>query len=194
MNDDALKKAFAALDGPAIQEIAAHTGARTTAESALMLRYFNIELTVTLSNHAIEPDIGFLEKILVLHYLAGKRNPETGRRFLSYAELPDGMFYNAVFKRRAPKRIAHVFGQNPESLVEAASAIGGTESDFPDVSAAIPVFPHVTVIVTLARGDEDFTPEANFLFSDSLPGFFSLEDAAFLGDIVAKRLCDMNRA
>jgi hypothetical protein len=47
------------------------------------------------------------------------------------------------------------------------------------------VFPRIDVIVIIHKGDEEFPPEVNLLFSENINNFLPLEDVSILGGIIA---------
>ena len=203
--DPALERATQALSALGADTICRRTGAEPS-PSGVSIRYFAGDYVVSLapgSVGTVDPgDLRPEERLLVLHYLACHGSSEDGGHakneqppddvapndYVSYESLPGGMFYNTTFGKRGPLRLVHAFGSRPERLLSAVRAVGGAEADYGDVSVQIPVFPRVTVLVVLHRGDDEFPPECHLLFTASVSHYLTLEDIAVLGGIVAGRL------
>ncbi len=189
MNGSAFSIARDALLRKDPANIAIDSGARIDKDGIISVRYFSADVSVSLSECLFAPDIPWIEKVLVLKYLSGKIDDNISGEWVSYGNLPAGMFYNRTFERRGQERIRKTFENRGGALVEAARMLGGVPESFRDVSARIPVFPRIDVLVTLSFGDEEFGSDAKILFRKNIASIFSLEEIAFLGDTIARRLC-----
>lgn len=175
----------AAIDPAAM---AARCGAAYTAKG-YDLQYFGRRCSVSL------PECGFLptslslgEKILILHYLTSNAPFEENPSQTTFQGLPGGMFYYPTYRKRGPDRVLGDFGDDPSSLIEAGRAAGWASGAVGDASVIIPALPLIDVTVVIYSGDEEFPPEASFLFRKDIASFLPLEDVAVLGGIVATRL------
>ena len=65
---------------------------------------------------------------------------------------------------------------------------GGTAVEAGDAAFEFTVFPHVPTQLILHAGDEEFPPEANILFDDSIGTILSPEDVAWMAGMVVYRL------
>lgn len=121
------------------------------------------------------------EQVLMLHYLAGARGNALTGKWISYQEIPDGRFYMDAFIRRAKNPLVGTFGARPERLRElAVSAYGAAPFDHGDVSVVFDAFPYVPVVFILWEGDDEFPPDGNILFDESVAQVLSAEDTAWL--------------
>lgn len=128
------------------------------------------------------------EQILILHYIARARGtPDTGNP-IAYSELPEGKVYSPTFAKRVIKPVVDRFGREPESLLAAASLLGGQAAGFGDVSVTIPAFPRVAVHFVLWRGDIEFPPSGAVLLSSNISDYLSAEDITVLCEVLAWRL------
>jgi len=134
------------------------------------------------------PDVSFVREgtptileVLVLHYLTTmEEKPVTGE-FISFSNIPNGMFYFTSFKQRALDKLVGRFAKKPEMLVAAGAALGGRKWTAGKYSSVIPVFPKIDLVVQIYEADDEFPAEANMLFSDNIVNFLPAEDTAFLG-------------
>ena len=128
-------------------------------------------------------------RILLLHYLLQAEGIPLASQWIAFRNLPGGMGYEPAFEKRASLRLAHTFGQRPESLEAAARKLGGEPLDFGDVSFLFRVLPRLWMAVVLHTADEEFPASANVLFDGATRHYLPTEDLAVLGGMLAGRLC-----
>ena len=127
-------------------------------------------------------------KILIMRYLIeGSAGLNTGQ-FLSYAEVPWGETYLVNFKGRCIARLAFAFGFDIGRFNSACESLGGEPAKHGDSSYDIELIDGFIVRLILWRGDDEFPPNAQILFSDNFPSAFSAEDLAVVGDVVINAL------
>jgi hypothetical protein len=149
----------------------------------------------------VPSELPLMEKILVLHYLLGALGAEGAARAVTTAEpprergrlasfknLPGAAFYGVPFDKRGPRRIARRFGYDLPAFERACRSLGWRRGDLGDASFEAEVFPLLTAVVVLHRGDEEFPPEAGILFTENVARLLPLEDVAVLGGSIATRL------
>jgi hypothetical protein len=121
------------------------------------------------------------EQVLILHYLAGAQGNALTGKWISYQEIPDGRFYMDAFIKRAKNPLVGNFGSKAKLLRElAVSAYGASPFDHGDVSVVFNAFPYVPVVFILWEGDDEFPPDGNILFDESVAQVLSAEDTAWL--------------
>jgi len=157
--------------------------------SRIILPFFNRELAIKLPKVEFDPPtISLYEQILILHYLTTFGKTATKGEYVSFKNLPGASFYNPTYRKRGPERILKVFGNNVEKIVEASAVLGGSRTDYGDVSVKLHVFPKIKAIVVLYRSDDEFPPEASILYNDDIINYLPLEDIAVLSGIIAGKL------
>jgi len=135
-----------------------------------------------------EGDISLTEQILILHYLLNATGEPLSGREIDFRNVPEGGFYWSAFVSRAKKPLLETFGQDLDLYREVAATLGGTPRDLGDASATFMAFPLVPVTHVLWHGDEEFPPEANILFDDTISSHLSTEDIAALAGSSVYRL------
>ena len=171
------------------------TGCIPQNDSEFTLTYFGTSHTVGTPDCYLDPPISDYERILVLHYLRGTaegyhktiNSPETAK-YVSFQSLPNGMFYYGPFRRRTVDRLLPIFGENLDLFRRSAVTLGAIPHVEGDAAANFRAFDKIEVRVLLNYGDDEFPPEMNILFPDYISDYFTLEDVAVLGGIVASRL------
>jgi hypothetical protein len=141
--------------------------------------------------------------IVVLHYLmtADGTPPaesfESPRdRWLTFRQLPDGLFYAQAFAGHAEGLLAERFGSDAAGFRRAAGSVGGTLYDAapggglapPDVAYRFQGFPRVALMVQLWEGDEEFPGRVQMLFDAAIAHYLPTEDIAGVGDWLAHKL------
>ncbi|MBF0121366.1 MAG: DUF3786 domain-containing protein [Desulfobacterales bacterium] len=142
----------------------------------------------------IEPskDIPIQEQVLILHYLIGKNFKKTGR-FIAYREIKGAAFYYSAFVKRAIDPLKKVFGRNISDFSASAELLKGSKINFGDVGFEFSIFPNVPIQIVLWAGDEEFPPEANILFDETIGELMSPEDIAWLSGMLSYRLISLTR-
>jgi len=128
--------------------------------------------------------------ILILHYLAAsfKGLPPLERRWVSFKELAGVEGYSAAFRKRVIEPILHKYGNNPEGLLSALERLPAGKAPEGDVGIILEVFKGVPTMILLWRPDEEFGPEANMLFDESIKQIFCAEDIVVLAGMIAAAL------
>ncbi len=128
--------------------------------------------------------------ILILHYLTAvlKGLPPLERRWVSFKEVAGVEGYSAAFRKRVVEPILRKYGNNPEGLLSVPERLPAQKVQEGDVGIILEVFKGVPVMILLWRADEEFGPEANMLFDESIKQIFCAEDVVVLAGMIAGAL------
>ena len=141
--------------------------------------------------------------IVVLHYLMtadGSAPAEQVRppaeRWLTFRELPDGLFYAQAFAVHAEELLARRFGSDAAALGRAAQTIDGQPLATPagaglappDAAFRFQAFPRLALAVQLWEGDEEFPGRVQVLFDAHAGHYLPTEDLSGIGDWLAHKL------
>ena len=185
-----------------LQERADHSGGRYESgvggERRIRLPYLGRELLLSFPPGTIEVSNGqgpipLREEILVFHYLEKARGTSLSDRWISFAEIPGGIFYYPVFLQRCQIPLVRFFGPNPEELKAVAEPMLGKPLAFGDVGVKIQAFPLLPLAFILWRGDAEFPAEGNVLFDDSITEVLPVEDIVILAETVVWKLIKSRR-
>ncbi len=128
---------------------------------------------------------------LILTYLVTADGTAPSGRWISYRDLPDGMFYAQAFRGYAEQRLARELGNEGLSRFRAAAAaLHGTPIEIGDAGYAFPVLPRVHLGAVYWLGDEDFPSRTSILFEDTAPHYMSTDGLAVLGSHLVNALLD----
>ena len=102
-------------------------------------------------------------------------------KWLSYRELPGGMFYANAFHGYAELRLAQAFNDNVEKFKEAARRLKGDRLTFGDASFQFVALPRILVGAVYWLGDEDFPSSATILFDAAASHYLPTDAVGALG-------------
>ncbi len=126
--------------------------------------------------------------ILMLHYLATADGMRPADRWVSFRELPDGLFYAQAFAGHAEGLLAEKFGVAPDRFRRRCEELGGSPLNLADASFRFQALPRLAMAALLWEGDEEFPAQARILFDASAGHYLPTEDLSGMGDWLAHRL------
>jgi hypothetical protein len=190
--------AIASLRRESRQDILKRSGFEENA-NGIRVHFLNRDYLIrhpdfTFSDTCTDPkDVPIQEQVLILHYLqAGGLHFPTGN-WIAYREIQGASFYFSAFVKRAIDPLKKTFGANIQGLVRAAEQLGGQVISAGDAGFEFRVLPRIPIQLILWEGDEEFPPEANILFDDTIGDILSPEDIAWLAGMLVYRLMGLSR-
>ncbi len=170
--------------------LAARSGAtfrkQGNSQGELGLRYFDQDYVISYpqfeaceaaTGKECSPGLLFLF-LVYLHTADGTRPAD---RWISYRELPDGMFYSQSFQGYSGARLVQTFKNDLAGFKAAARAAGGEELSLGDAAFMFQALPRLPLGVVYWLGDEEFAPYANVLFDASAGHYLPTDGLAVLG-------------
>jgi len=130
---------------------------------------------------------------LALYYFTHADGFPLELRWVSFADLPDGRFYNQAYQGYTGRELGRVFQNDLEAFSRAAGMAGGIllprDREAPGDRAFIfHTLPRVSLLTAYWLGDEDFPASAQVLFQASSPHYLPTDVCAFLGSTLTRRL------
>lgn len=130
---------------------------------------------------------------LVLYYFITADGTPVDTQMISFADLPDGRFYNQAFQGYTGAELARVFRNDLLAFEIAAKRLGGIQpdkkSDVPgDLTFIFQVLPRLSLVVVYWLGDEDFPASAQVLFEISAPHYLPTDVCAYAGSTLTRKL------
>ena len=126
--------------------------------------------------------------IVILHYLAGDHGPQPQGDWALFRQLPGGESFHGAFQKRVVDRLATLFADRPQALVQAGKALGGRPERFGSATVVLPFLPALPVRVTVWQGDDEVPGNATILFLSSAASLLPTEDFAEVGSVVLAAL------
>jgi hypothetical protein len=177
-----------------IEQQCRKSGARyLPAEKSIIIDHLNRSYRVSFPDGEVslvgsDESVPIRDKILILHYFTRARGTPLTGRIITYKELHEGINYYPTFFKRAIDPIINHFKDKPQKLLEVAKELGGHKASYGDIAVTIDAFPLVPVTVVLWSGDNEFAPDGNIMFDDTIPNYLPTEDITVLCEIIAWKL------
>ncbi len=150
--------------------------------------------TYTISPDSCEfhsPDesvISLVTKGVILHYILRADGLPLAQKFITYGEIPGGMTYAGVFRRRVILPFLSAFGQDLERFKKVSKVYQGVPALLGDAAFTFQIFPKIPVTLVLWAGDEEFPPAGKMLFDAAIDHYLDLEDVVVMGEMIVGRL------
>jgi hypothetical protein len=200
---NAKKMAVKTLSASSFEAIADRAGFASDAESVFLVRFLNRTYLITYpefefrekpaGKSAMPSEIPLQEQVLILHYMMAETDARPGDKWVAYREIPGASFYFGPFTKRAIDPLKNVFGNNLSGFNGACAKLAGKPISDGDAGFEFDVFPKVPVRFIVWEGDEEFAPEGNILFDESIGKILPVEDVAWLAGMVVYRLAALSR-
>jgi hypothetical protein len=193
----AKKLAVEKLASESLEAIAARSGFEMDGAEVLLVPFLGKTCRVSWPEFDFEEagdaskEVPIQEQVMILHYLLAPGGAIIGSP-VAYREVPGASFYFSAFVKRAVDPLKKAFGADVSLLEKAAGKLGGRAIDAGDAGFEFSVFPRVPIQLILWEGDEEFAPEANILFDETVGELLSPEDIAWLAGMLVYRLMGLS--
>ena len=190
----------ASLRAIAPEELVQRSGCTLSSDGALCLRFWGKLYRVTLPDLTVHGEDAQaapsdFTQALLLTYLVTADGTIPANRWITYRDLPDGMFYAQAFRGYAEMRLVRdlgaggiaAFRRGMEALGGQPEAIGSGEGN---AAYSVQVLPRVRLAAVYWLGDEDFPSQASVLFQETSPHYLSTDGLAVLGSHLVNRIIE----
>ncbi len=134
--------------------------------------------------------------IVLWHYLLTADGTPPADRWLTFRELPHGLFYAQAFAQHAEALLAQKFGADLDGFHRASVTLGGqiltaapgAGLASPDAAYRFQAFPALAIAVQLWEGDDEFPGRVQVLFDAAAGHYLPTEDLSGVGDWLAHKL------
>ena len=175
-------------------ELAARSGAELGPRpGSLRLHLFSRSVIVAFpdlvpADEETDAPLSDANQTLLLYYLATADGTPLQGRWLSFAELPGGRFYNQAFQGYSGAELAKRFAKDLAAFERAGQQLGGVRLAFGDAAFSFQVLPRVMLAVVYYLGDEEFPDACRILFDASASHYLPTDAGAVLGSSLTRRL------
>jgi len=122
-------------------------------------------------------------RLIALHHLAMAGGAEPGEDWVSYRELPDGLFYANTITREVEEPLARLYGTDPAAFLAAGGSLGGTSMRLADVALLFHPLPRVPVVFALWREDDEFPAKVKVLYERVGAAGLPLQDLRIVAEL-----------
>jgi len=170
---------FSSLRKKDLSQAAVNCGALITEGNKLAIKYFNNRVIVDPEAGKLyysegQEEVDIFSSTIILHYiLTADGQPLTGQ-WVSYRELPHGMFYFRTIPG-VMELLLEKFGHSFRLLAKKAQEYGGSlSSDFKNGVILYP-FPYFPVLIILEEESEEFNADVRALFDRSASHYMNTD-------------------
>lgn len=125
---------------------------------------------------------------LILYYFQTADGAPLIGNWVSFADLPNGRFYNQAFQGYTGNELAKRYGGDEKGFTATALNQGGKFVDFGGIAYSFHLFPRVPVLVVSWQGDDDLPSTFRILFDASVSHYLPTDACAIAGSILTHRL------
>jgi hypothetical protein len=118
---------------------------------------------------------------LILTYLATADGTTPSSRWVSFRELPAGLFYAQAFQGYSGNLLVRELPGGIESFRRGCETLGGEALGIGDAGYVFTVLPRIHLGLVYWEGDEEFPSQAQVLFEDTAAHYMSTDGLAVLG-------------
>lgn len=129
--------------------------------------------------------------MLLYYFATAQRAPDGSaleNQWISFADLPDGRFYNQAFQGYTGQELARGFENDLPAFEQAATQLNGVRQPIGDAAFSFSALPRVPILAVYWLGDEDFPASGQLLFDASASRYLPTDACAILGSMLTSRL------
>ena len=129
-------------------------------------------------------DLPLPTQTFLLRYLLESRTVADGGNWLTFRQMPWGEMYIKPYTGRVLTRAAFTFGTRVEAFRAAAEKMGAIKVGHGDAGYVFDLIGNYRMQILVWEGDDEFSPNAQVLYSDNFAEGFAAEDRVVAGDIL----------
>ena len=133
---------------------------------------------------------GFLEKLCLLAYLINAKDLPPAGKLVNGLALPGGQFFFRGVHCLPTEKLEQVFGDRPETLLDAAKPLGAKPCEFGGASILLNLLPRLPVTMVLWGRCEEFEARASILFDKTAADQLPLDALLAAVNLAVKALTD----
>ena len=164
-------------------------------EGTLSLTFFRAPLRVHVPEYTVltaqGDETSTMTQGLVTAYLLTANGAPRAGEWITFRELPGGLFYHQAFSGYTGGLLVRTLGEDVDSVKRGSAGIGGgVLTGFGDAAYEFRVLPNVWLAVVYWSGDEEdgFPPQASVLFDRAASHYVIVDGLAILGSQLVRRI------
>ena len=170
---------FYELSKQNISDISFNSNSEIIDENKIILSYFNNQVLVDLKEKTVfyikitdnkdflkESEVDLFSSSLILHFLLNADGTPLIGEWISYRELPDGLFYSKTIPE-IMKPLINKFENNGKLFLKKAIQMGGIINNSFKFSVVIYPFEMFPALIIFEEKSEEFDADARILFDRS---------------------------
>ena len=183
---------FTFLNKEDLSEIALNCGASLEGDQKLVIKYFKEKLIIDISSKKLyywkgRKDLDIFSATLVLHYIINADGKPLSGKWISYRELPNGMFYFRTIPG-VLELLLNKYEDSFELLAKKVEEYDGKKSSEFKNGVIIHPFPYFPVMLILEEKSDEFDSDMRALFDSSAFHYMKTDMVKVLLVNIVKRL------
>jgi hypothetical protein len=178
------------------QQIANCTGCEFTEEpSGKYFELFLFEKNIHLSYPELvatdfqgKTELPISSQAMICYHLLTADGSPMEDRWISFAELPDGRFYQKAFQGYSGDELASYFGNDVNLFKKVNQLLQGESLSVGDAGFRYMALPKVPLAVIYFMGDDEFPSTCKLLFDASARHYLPTDACAILGSMLTHRI------
>ncbi|MGM0366876.1 MAG: DUF3786 domain-containing protein [Actinomycetota bacterium] len=159
--------------------VSANSGSILAKNSLVEVYFFNQTYIVDIDKKEIKKKQDYkitnpYTSSIILHYLVNADGAPLSGEWISYRQLPDGMFYARTIGG-ALEPLVKAYGNNLEGFFKKARKLGAKKSENFDCGMVLNCFRKVPLLVIVYPESEEFGAEAKILFDQSISHYLKTD-------------------
>jgi hypothetical protein len=175
-----------------LDDIAGRSGCSIDPAGNLCLDFMGCEYIIEHEDFKVQQASGkevssFVQSIILMYLATADGTPPIDR-WISFHDLPNGLFYEPAFRGYSGAELIRDLQGNLEAFRQAAEALHGEPIPIGDAGYAFHVLPRLKLVIAMWAGEEDFPAQARVLFDETAPRYLSTDGLAILGGQLVDRV------
>lgn len=194
-----MKEAQARLRAIDRAVIADRSGAEIDRDGNLRVKFLRreyvidqTEWTLKRADNDVAPPSIMQSLILTYLYTADGMPPID--RWVSFRELPNGLFYAQAFQGYTGAALIRDLNGDVERFKQASENLQGAALSIGDAGYAFQVLPRLKLAVSMWAGDDEFPAQAQVLFEETAPHYLITDGLAIVGSLLIGQIVKAGRA
>jgi hypothetical protein len=190
---------FYELSKQNISDISLNSNSEIIDENKIILSYFNNQVLVDLKEKTVfyikitdnkdflkESEVDLFSSSLILHFLLNADGTPLIGEWMSYRELPDGLFYSKTIPE-VLKPLINKFENNGKLFLEKAIQMGGIINNSFKFSVVIYPFEMFPALIIFEEKSEEFDADARILFDRSASHYLKTDIIKTMTVLIVKK-------
>ena len=133
-------------------------------------------------------ELNTFDMTMLAYYFETSDNVPLSGEWISFNQIPEGMFYAQAFQNYSGNKLLDSFGDDIDAFIAANEKIGGRRELFGKVAFSYQILPHIPMMVVCWLGDDDFLSSYRILFDSTAHHHLVVDGYAILGGNLARKL------
>ncbi|MGC8877708.1 MAG: DUF3786 domain-containing protein [Anaerolineae bacterium] len=188
-----VQAAQATLRSRSADAVARLSGCARDAEGNMRITFLGREYVISPHDFSVYSAVDRREassfiSSLILTYLANADGTLPAGIWISFRELPDGMFYVHAFQSYSGGRLVRELSGGLTAFHRAAQRLGGQALALGSAAYAFEVLPRVRLAIVYWEGDDECPSQAQVLFDRNATHYLPTDGLAILGSQLVSML------